>query len=309
MDDELETFLRLDLRDYLTAEGWELDQAESTRDSFKFRRGSHVLIVREREDGVWQYFNPQDPQDNGTIIQYLQRRNGVGFTLGHVRKHLRGKPRGGMVPKWARAARVPKPLDLAAVAARWEAAQPVFDLPHYLEGRNITAATVAAFAASLRMDKRGNVLFSHTNDAGQVVGYEISGPDFKGFSKGGVRVLCRLGPIDGGEPVKIALVESGVDALSLAQLVGRRDALFVSTGGALSPHTLNAIKSAAARYPVAEILLAFDADEAGESYARQVTQALEGRDGVRRVAPQAKDWNDILQARAVKPRGAATSQP
>jgi len=42
-----------------------------------------------------------------------------------------------------------------------------------------------------------------------------------------------MGPVE-GEPVKIALTESGVDALSLAQLVGRRDALFCSTGGALS---------------------------------------------------------------------------
>ena len=87
------------------------------------------------------------------------------------------------------------------------------------------------------MDKKGNVLFGHTNQDGQIVGYEIKGAQFNGFAKGGVRLLCRLGEVAGQEPVKIALTESGVDALSLAQLVGRRDSLYCSTAGAMSSHT------------------------------------------------------------------------
>lgn len=147
------------------------------------------------------------------------------------------------------------------------------------------------------MDSKGNVLFSHTNDDGQVIGYEIKGREFSGFAKGGVRILCRMGPIE-GEPAKIAITEGAIDSLSLAQITGRRDTLYLSTGGALGPHTLNAIKALAVKYPDAEFLLAFDNDLAGEGYAANVERALEGRENVRRVVPKAKDWNEQLTLRA-----------
>ena len=89
MDDELEAMLRLDLRDYLAGDGYRLDMKESTKDSFKMRGPNAVLILRERQDGVWEYFNPLDPDDNGTIVQYLQKRRGGHFTLGHVKGHRR----------------------------------------------------------------------------------------------------------------------------------------------------------------------------------------------------------------------------
>ena len=307
MDAELEAMLRLDMRDFLAGEGYRLDAKESTESSFKMRGPRDVIILRQRDDGVWQYFNPHDVMDNGTIVQYLQRRRGAGFSLGHVKHHLRSAGgaaflRGAVVPHVPRHV-VHAPRDLSHVAARWNTARAVWGLPYYLGRRGITAETVAAYAPALRMDRKGNVLFGHTNDNGQIVGYEIAGTEFKGFAKGGVRILCRMGPIDGGEPAKLALTESGVDALSLAQLVRRRDTLFLSTGGALSLHTLNAIKATAARYPAAEILLGFDADLAGDGYAAAVETALAGREGVRRVMPKAKDWNEQLT------HGASQSAP
>jgi hypothetical protein len=298
VDKELEGMIRLDLRDFLEMqEGFALDLAESTQESFKMRRGGEVLVLRQREDEVWQYFNPHDVADNGTIVQFLQRRRGAGFTLGHVKHHLRGRVGrlGGIAPHVPRPV-VHAPRDLSHVAERWGQARAVWGLPHYLEARGIVAATVAAYAAALRMDRKGNVLFGHTNQDGQIVGYEIKGPDFEGFAKGGVRLLCRMGPVEGAEPVKIALTESGIDALSLAQLVGHRNALFCSTGGALSEHTLNQVERLAGKYPAAEILLAFDNDEGGQVFAEQVEKALAGRDGVRRLVPKGgKDWNDVIR--------------
>jgi len=301
MDKELEAMVRLDLRDFLeTQEGWHFDAAESTRDSFKMRLGSHVLVVRQRDDGVWGYFNPQDPDDNGTIVQYLQRRRS-GFTLGHVKHHLRPhvKARLGPIVPGLPSPRVRPPRDLSRVVERWQSlGKPVVGLPSYLAARGIVAAMVAAYASALRVDRRGNVLFAHTNDAGQLVGYEIAGPELHSFSKGGVRLLCRLGPLDGPEPAKIALTESGLDALSLAQLVGRRDTLFLSTGGAVSAHTLRQVEGLAAKFPAAEILLGFDNDSEGHAFAARVEQTLGDRENVRRVTPKAgKDWNDALRLR------------
>ena len=305
MDAELERMIRLDLRDWLELqEGYQLDTSESTTDSFKMRRGGDVLVLRQREDdGVWEYFNPLDPADNGTIVQFLQRRRGGQkvFTLGHVRKTLRGytprprPPRGaGSVP---RVGRVRPPRDLSVVAARWLEFQPVVGLPPYLASRGLSADTISAYASALRIDKRDNVLFAHTNGDDQVVGYEIAGQALHSFSKGGVRLLCRLGQLEGTEPAKIAITESGVDALSLAQIVRRRDTLFLSTGGALSNHTLGQVKELASKHQGAEILLAFDNDTGGQSFASMLERALTGRDGIRRVLPRppCKDWNDQLR--------------
>jgi hypothetical protein len=273
------------------------------------RSASAVLVLRQRGDGVWQYFNPHDTADNGTIVQYLQKRRGGGFTLGHVKNHLRGRVgaapvlRGSIVPGVPRPV-IGAPRDLSHAVERWNQARPVWGLPHYLEGRGLDAATVAAYASALHMDKKGNVLFSHTNQDGQIVGYEIKGHGFDGFAKGGVRLLCRLG-VEVVEPVKIALTESGVDALSLAQLTGRRDALYCSAGGALSAHQIGQIERLAAKHPAAEIVLAFDNDESGRVFCELVERALKGREGVRRLVPKLKDWNDDLRARAAAPAQAA----
>ena len=323
MDEELERIIRLNLRDFLEQrEGFVLDHAESSANSYKLRRGGELLIVHQNEEtGVWGYMNLHDHDDDGTLIDYLQNRNGgkAVFTLGHVKARVRGrvvspKPlRGAIVPGVPRPVSLHAPRDLSHVAKRWEEARTVWGLPYYLEGRGLTAETVKAYAASLRMDKKGNVLFGHTNQDGEPVGYEIKGVGFTGFAKGGVRLLCRLGPIEGAEPVKIALTESGVDALSLAQLTGRRDALFCSTGGAVSKHTLEQVKRLAAKHPAAEILLAFDNDDEGFEFAARVEDALAlaGREGVRRLVPKLKDWNDELKARLAggAARAAAPAPP
>jgi hypothetical protein len=301
MDKELESMIRLDLKAFLEQEeGFACDAAESTRDSFKMRRGAEVLILRRREDGVWEYFNPHDTGDNGTIVQYLQQRRGAGFTLGHVKHLLRGHVGrlGVVAPSLPRPPVVPSSKDLAPVLVRWQQARPVSGLPPYLEARGLVLATVVAYAPALRLDWRGNVLFAHTGPDGEIVGYEIKGRAFDGFAKGGERLLCRMGPVEGAEPVKIALTESGIDALSLAQLVGRPDALFCSTGGALSVHTLDQVERLAGRFPAAEILLGFDNDKSGLAFAATVEEALAGRVNVRRIVPQVgKDWNDVVRAR------------
>lgn len=296
------------MRDYLATQGYVLDAKESTKTSFKMRGAGEVIFLALNENDVWVYWNPLDHDDKGTIINFIQNRRGgrQNFTLGHVKAHLRGKVqpvmRGAVVPG------VPRPVmgsphDISAVATRWAKWSLNF-IPKYLESRGIAVATFEAFAPKMRMDRRGNVLFGHTNQDGQIVGYEIKGKSFTGFSKGGIRLLCRMGPLDGAAPVKIALTESGLDALSLAQLVARRDAIYCSTGGALSDRTVDQIRRLAEKYPTAEILLAFDRDDSGEKFAGAVGKVLAGRDNVRRLLPQVgKDWNDVLRHRNSRPTG------
>ena len=311
-DDELKKIYEINLLDYLAGEGWREDHKKGSgkghdrKHKMRGPSGEILWVYQGYKTSDWLYWNPLDPNDKGTIVDFLQRRHGgkTVFTIGHVKRLLRGASvscRSPTVP--------PEPLPVVAnaaedpvdVAKMWEEARAVWGLPYYLKNRGLTAETVAAFASSLRMDRYENVLFGHTDDQGQVVGYEIKGPNFTGFAKGGLRTLWRGGPLDAGDPVKIALTESGVDALSLAQITGRRDTLYCSTGGGVGETTLDAINALAARFSASEMLLCFDADLAGDGFTATVQDALQGRQGVRRIVPKAKDWNEQLKPTGAKP--------
>ena len=205
MDESIEALIRVNLHDFLRdKEGFTLVREESSRypencSSLKMRYGDTVLIVSQRDDGVWLYFNAKEPSERGTVINYLQNRNGgkASFSLGHVKRRVYGVASGGgfggsIVPVVPRPV-VHVPRDLSHVAQHWNQERTVWGLPHCLEARGITAETVTAYKSALRMDNHGNVLFAHTNQDGQIVGYEIKGHKFTGFAKGGVRLLCRLG--------------------------------------------------------------------------------------------------------------------
>jgi len=298
MDDELEAMVRIDFPAYLAREGFVVDEKESTRQSFKLRNGVEVLVLRRNQSGVWQYFNTGDDRDNGTIIQYIQRRS--SFNLGQVRKLLRPWLSGKVAPATA-ASHPAQPefplLDLAEMRQRWASAAPLGEGASYLATRGLTTATAARFRDTIRVDRSGNLLFAHTDDAGELTGYEIKGPTFSGFAKGGKRSLARFGP--GDEVCQVVLTESGIDALSFHQLGGNLPGvLVVSTGGAVSPVTLDLVAALAARFPAAEVLVGFDADPPGERMRSRLLAYLGSREAVRVVIPSAgKDWNDALQPR------------
>jgi DNA topoisomerase IA len=94
------------------------------------------------------------------------------------------------------------------------------------------------------------------------------------------------------------LEESAIDAMSHAQLSGDREAAYLSTGGSMSDHQRELVRSALAKAAErgAEIVIATDADEPGHKLAAEV-QALAPRGAklYRQEPDQGKDWNDQLR--------------
>jgi DNA primase len=97
----------------------------------------------------------------------------------------------------------------------------------------------------------------------------------------------------------VVLVESAIDAISLAKLEqdkspDRPSTVYLSTDGS------GAIRTEALQQVIAQggqVLVAFDADGAGEKMAWRVAEAVPG---VRRMVPAVgKDWNDRLLAEQV----------
>jgi hypothetical protein len=287
---ELAAMRRIDLVKLASNMGYTVDPRESTRASVKMRKGADVVIAQPEQDGSWSYFNTGNENDHGGVIQFVQHRQ--GGSLGHVRQFLRSYLDG----QYAAQPSAPLEQDHDHTAARqaWAAAEVAF--PTYLQQRGIDRTTVQALARDqVRQDLRGNVLFAHRDQAGNVVGFEVKGRTWSGFAKGGQKTLAIFGTAEARQQAaRIIVVESGIDALSLGQMEHRRDTLYVSTGGAVGRRTLDELRRLVERHPQAAVALGFDNDEAGRNLTERVDNSL--NQAPKHLRPRAKDWNEDLQA-------------
>lgn len=298
-DDELERFkAAINLVEYAESQGYEIDHRESSRASTVMRSGDDKIIVATAQDGHGIYFSVRDDDDNGTIVDFMQRRRGL--SLGQVRRELRPWA-GGAAPATKRPPekRPKKPeqssADRARILAAWMRMQQAARHAYLEQHRGISAATLAdpRFAPVVRVDARGNAVFPHYDRTG-LAGYELKNNGFTGFSSGGEKAIWRTANIERAR--EIVICESAIDAMSHAQLMGGTDAAYVSTGGALSAAQAALIEEIGreALRSGAVIVIATDADAAGHRLAEQIDALIPDGVRVRRKEPPAKDWNDAL---------------
>ncbi len=136
---------------------------------------------------------------------------------------------------------------------------------------------------------------AHVQVDGSVVGWEERGPEWRGFSTGGSKILFRLGPTHAN---RLCVTEAAIDAMSLAALEGSREGtLYVSTGGGWSPATDAALCELTMR-PGVTLVAATDGNSQGDIYAERL-RVIAGASGCdwQRLRPSADDWNEVLQNR------------
>lgn len=296
--DELERFKSsINLTEYMAAQGYKLDKAESSRHSAVMRGPKDdKLIVAKSQDGHWVYFSIRDEADNGSIIDFAQRRQGLN--LGQVRRELRPwvgetaeRPRPA-IEHYARTV-LPSSPDRQRVACALAKAPPVKRHP-YLEGRGIEAKTLAdpRFAGMVRLDDRGNAVFPHYDREG-LSGYELKNQGFTGFSRGGTKALWHS--MNLGREQRLVITESAIDALSHAQLHPDSNTAYISLGGNPSPEQMELARStiAKAQNRGAKVVMGTDADSPGEKLANRLSN---GYSGIERALPTyGKDWNDQIK--------------
>lgn len=161
-DQELETFKTIDLRAYAAELGYLLDRKESWRGSSVLRHpNGDKIIVKQDHDGHFVYFSVRDESDNGSIIDFVQRRKTVN--LGQVRQALRpwiGKqaPSPALFP-----ALLPTTKDRLVVERQFRLMHDV-ERHAYLEQERrlpVETLTAARFAGRIKSDARGNAIFPH----------------------------------------------------------------------------------------------------------------------------------------------------
>jgi hypothetical protein len=296
-DCELEAFKReIDLRQFAMSLGYQIDRRESWRGSAVLRRAADKIVVKRNGNGHYVFFSLRDDDDNGTVIDFVQRRQHL--SLGAVRQFLR--------PWIGRSASAPQfpPLppaspDRMRIEREYRSMAEAQRYPYLERDRCVPAALLLAprFRGRMRIDVRGNTVFPHFDVAG-LCGYEIKNRGFTGFAAGGKKGLwfSQTRPDDW----RLVLTESAIDALSYATLFPDSEdrTRYASLGGRPSSRQMGLVQAAVIKLPEgAEVVAAFDADEAG----RWLTAAI--GDVVGRVRRQARvrlpptegeDWKAVL---------------
>jgi hypothetical protein len=305
-DSELDAFKReIDLRQFAAGLGYEMDRRESWRGSTVLRRGADKIVVKRNRNGHYVFFSVRDDSDNGTIIDFLQRRQNL--SLGAVRQILRpwiGRP-AATVPLFPHLE--PTSPDRMRVESQYRRMANALRHPYLEHERGLPATLLGTprFAGRVRIDSRGNAVFPHFDAAG-LCGYEIKNTRFTGFAAGGEKGLwfSHTGPNDR----RLILAESAIDALSHATLFpdAEDQTRYASLGGKPNFKQSGLVQATIARLREgSEIVAAFDADEAGRLLVDMLRLAVAGvatergrTDLIFKVhlpAQEGGDWNQILQ--------------
>lgn len=309
MDEELEGFkTQINLSEYAAAQGYVLDRRASSRNSAVMRSpaGDKIVIARA-EDQHWIYFSVRDDLDNGSIIDFVQKRQ--QYKLGRVRQELRpwlGGARHVSRPHPDLFARELEQItkDRARVLLELARMKPLVFHRHLEEARGIPPALLRSprFAGKLKVDFRSNAIFPHADQDGPC-GYEIKNRNFTGFAPGGEKGLW-FSAVNTADTV-LVLAESGIDALSYAALHPDVHARYASFGGSLNPVQPDLIRAAAQRMGQgSRIVIASDNDPDGRALADQVGASVRdtGREDLKVVRDlprgQGQDWNDVLRSTA-----------
>ena len=280
----------VDCRTVLERAGWALDARESTRRAAKYRQGTGRIVIVTHEGRGW--FAPLDGR-RGDVIALAQHV--WGGSLGHARKALR--PLAGVAPQLPPVSTDATTATLDGEVAWRQARQLQAGSPawSYLTAeRGLPADTVARAvqAGVLREGICGTVWAQHQAASGLIAGWEMRGPRYKGFSKGGTKTLFRLEPVLALD--RVAVTEGAIDAMSLASLEGWLDGtLYVSTGGGYGLATETALRVILT--PDVGLVAATDRGTGGELLANRLSGlALERGACFSRLRPVAKDWNAQL---------------
>ncbi|NKJ72063.1 DUF3991 domain-containing protein [Rhizobium leguminosarum bv. viciae] len=268
-----------------------IDIKESTRRAIKFRRGGEIIIVTHEGRG---WFDPLSDA-KGDVFGLVEHLDHVGFCEGAERvADLVGftitepewQPDGG--------------YDLS-LPDRWQARRrpwPGSSTWRYLNGERCLPSPLLRTAIKgglLREGPHGSIWAAHTDKTGVVTGWEARGPQYRGFSSGGRKVLFRLGSVTA---LRLAVTEAAIDAMSLAAIEEMREGtLYLSTGGGWSPATQAALWDLASRQD-ARLVAATDANAQGDLFAERLRALAEdaGCDWSR-LRPHEEDWNETLKIR------------
>ena len=248
-DCELDAFKReIDLRQFAESLGYQIDRRESWRGSAVLRRAADKIVVKRNGNGHYVFFSLRDDDDNGTVIDFVQRRQTSESGGRAPDSPAMDRPVCERTAVSPVAASQPGP-DAYRTRVSAHGGSTAVSVPG---ARSLCAGSRAIsrrdFAGRMRIDARGNTVFPHFDAAG-LCGYEIKNRGFTGFAAGGQKGLwfSHTRPDDR----RLVLTESAIDALSYATLFPDSEdrTRYASLGGRPSSRQMGLVQAAVIKLP------------------------------------------------------------
>ena len=283
----------IDLIVFAASHGYFIDEKASAQ-NYKMMRNDQddkIAVMLNGENGQWVYCSNRDPNDKGSIIDFLINRGYGRNDWRRIAATLREWNGEATLLKYTPLQPIKK--DVQQVILEYEKAQFKTSVP-YLVGRGLDAALTGSprFKDTFKIDWRGNVLFPHYNKNG-LCGFEKKNHNFTGFASGAFKGLwasnCFLGD------KYLVITESAIDSLSYQALHKIENARYFSIGGNMNVDQLELLRLGMQKVADGEVFLAFDNDPDGEKLADQVEQVAPPGLKITRPLPRAKDWNQDLK--------------
>ena len=317
LDPELEALkTKINLSEFLASKGYSLVKDKTTPNSVCMAFAEERLIITKAVNGHWIYFRVQrsenDIKEGGSIINYLMNRSGKN--IGQIRQELR--PWLGFVkrPKISPESfvRSIKPMkgeeinllqqyhDLKSIDKDCQAVN------YYLTGvRKIPLDIILhkRFESKIKTDKYNNAIFPHWFYS-KVVGWEMKNKNFTGFPKNSTKSVWFSERFDTDDT--LILFESGIDALSFYALETEylNNSCCISTAGSWGTETEEMMKATLSKYPFKKVMAAFDNNEPGRMFDRQVAMILADlklhTTDFEILKSRSDDWNDDLNVKSGK---------
>ncbi len=290
----------INLTEYAASCGYELDRKNSTRASVKMRHGNDIIIV-SKKGGAWVYFSVIDDNDNGNIVNFIQKR--TGKELSDIAKELKiwlGEAAPSIEPKNYAQEVEEQEYDPQRVQNIFKGCYPA-QYHSYLQGRGIKQELITSprFKGRIYFDRYKNAAFPHENEKGEICALELKSKDQGIFVRGSEKTFWRSNCFKTDHTLIIG--EAVIDVLSYALLFPNDKAVYAATGGGMSPEQGELLKQTLSKLRnITTIILVTDNDAGGDRLAEKLKTIInESRftDEVKRHSPEQKgqDWNNVLK--------------
>lgn len=288
----------VNLSQYAAAQGYELDRKKSTRSSLVMRHattGDKIIVSKKAAN--WVYFSVHDDRDNGTIVDFIEKR--TNKSLPEIGRELAAWSGGaGALPVYSLPDVQEQVYDAGRIRRAFQWMKPTTAHPYLIGERKIPADVLAdsCFVGRIFQDRYGNAVFPHQNGQG-VCGLELKNTDKGVFMRGSEKALW-LGNINPADTV-LTLAEAAIDALSHFALFRPQNASYGAVSGGMKDNQFDCLIAVTRKMPsLQKIILAVDNDQGGEKIASRIENYLAGKftgEIIRHVpTDEGMDWNNIL---------------
>ena len=271
--------------------------------------GEKIIIVNPRSSSNQGYFNPNDPKDKGTLINFIKNRLGSIFPyesskseMSNVNAVLYNYQNLDIPEKSAHKSNFKKLIENYS-SKEFKLPEGITELrnPGYLYSRGLESQTLnnTAFEGKIfnvRIGEYDNIGFPYYDAEDKMAGYEIRNEQYKHMVEGSKRSSCVWHSnipniLDGA-----VLTESPIDALSYHQLKGKENTLYVAFAGAVGDDQITTLKTIIKRTNPGsdfKFISAVDNDDAGRRYTEKFRNAFS--ENLIVDTPLLKDFNEDLK--------------